>query len=101
MPVKRRASKQLRHRITPEAVEAYRAGDYMQLHRALGLMPWECSPLPDEITALGVDQGDPPDWMEPFPHRVADYRQAQELQRQLEGAAKAKVRQYTHAVTLP
>ena len=28
-----------RRKITPEAVEAYRAGDYMRLHKALGLMP--------------------------------------------------------------
>ena len=83
MPVKRRASKQLRHRITPEAVEAYRAGDYMRLHRALGLMPRECSPLPVEIEGLGVDQGPRPScWDERH-----GYEQAQELQRQLEAAA--------------
>jgi hypothetical protein len=51
-------------------------------------MPWEASPLPDEITGLGVDQGDPPDWIAPFPDRLADYRRAQELQRGLEKAAK-------------
>ena len=43
MPVKRkRAIKERLHRITPEAVAAYREGNYMRLHRALGLMPWQC-----------------------------------------------------------
>jgi hypothetical protein len=44
------------HRITREAVEAHIAGDFMRLHRARGLMPWECSPLPDEAHGPGVDQ---------------------------------------------
>lgn len=39
MPVKRRTSKVRDHRIKPEAVEAYRAGDGRTLHRALGLRP--------------------------------------------------------------
>ena len=52
----------------------------MRLHNALGLMPWEASPLPDEITSLGVDQGEPPSWITRYPDRLADYRQAQELQ---------------------
>jgi hypothetical protein len=85
MPVKRRASKQLRHRITPEAIAAYRAGDYMRLHRALGLMPWECSPLPEAVHGLGVNQGPRPscwdDWH--------GYEQAQELQRELEAVPAA------------
>ncbi len=40
-PLKRNA----RRRITAEAVEAYRAGDHKRLHRALGLFPWDASPL--------------------------------------------------------
>ena len=52
MPVKMRAAKRRLSRITPEAVEAYIAGDYMRLHVALGLMPWQCSPLQVEITCL-------------------------------------------------
>ena len=31
--------------VTPEAVAAYKAGDYVALHLALGLKPWEQSPL--------------------------------------------------------
>lgn len=84
MPVKMRAAKRRLSRITPEAVEAYIAGDYMRLHVALGLMPWQCSPLPVEITCLGVDQGPRPScWDERH-----GYEQAQELQRELDKAAK-------------
>lgn len=45
MPVKRRVSKHKENRITPEAIEAFRAGDRLELRRALGLAPWEESPL--------------------------------------------------------
>jgi len=41
MTTKRTPRKRIAHRrITPEAVRAYRARDYMALHEALGLMPW-------------------------------------------------------------
>jgi hypothetical protein len=80
VPVKKRAAKGRAHKITPEAVEAFKAGDYRALHRALGLAPWEASPLPIEVTALGVDQGPPGPgadlWVESWP-------KAQELQRLL------------------
>jgi hypothetical protein len=36
---------QPRHRITEEAVAAFRADDWTGLHLALGLRPWEMSPL--------------------------------------------------------
>lgn len=45
MPSKRRAAKGRLHRITPETVNAFRAGDAIALHRALGLRPWQTSPL--------------------------------------------------------
>ena len=45
MPVKRKLSKQLQHRITPEVMAAYRAGDHWELQRALHLKPWVMSPL--------------------------------------------------------
>ena len=45
MPTKRRTAKGRPHRITPEAVNAFRAGDWIALHRALGLRPWQPSPL--------------------------------------------------------
>lgn len=75
MPVKRRASKHREHRITPEAVEAFRAGDYTALHRALNLRPWEDSPL-------DVDFDPPPDWAND------SWPQAVELRRELMEADK-------------
>jgi len=45
MPIKRRIPKSRAHLITPEAIEAFHAGDERALHRALGLTPWEASPL--------------------------------------------------------
>jgi hypothetical protein len=45
MPTKRRAAKGRQHRITPEALDAFRAGDLLALHRELGLRPWQPSPL--------------------------------------------------------
>lgn len=68
--------------ITDEVVSAFKAGDYLALHRALGLAPHQCSPLPDTITALGVSQDPPPDWMTDERER-SDWRNAQMLQAQL------------------
>ena len=63
MPVKKRTAKGRLHRITSEAVAAYIARDFTGLHRALGLMPWQPSPLPLEIEGLGVDQDEPPSYI--------------------------------------
>ena len=61
MPTKRkRLSRQAQQWISPAAVEAYRAGDFMALHIALGLAPWEPSPLPLSIEPLGIDPDNPP-----------------------------------------
>ena len=85
MPIKRRISKTLRHRITPDATEAFTVGDYMALHRALGLFPWQMSPLPLSVDPLGCDPDDPPPdpeetgWTESWPLAV-------ELQRELQKA---------------
>src|SRR5689334_2775915 len=83
MPIKRRRAKEREHRITPEVIAAWEAADFSALHAALDLKPWEASPLPREITALGVSQSDVAD-----PTRWADLwnesiTQAVELQRQL------------------
>ena len=84
MPLKRRIVKANSHRITHEAVAAYRAGDYTALHRALNLPPWHESPLPLEITPLGVDQDEPP------AYACSDtWYVAQELQAELEAASRA------------
>ena len=90
MPAKLRNPKGYAHRITPEAVEAFLAGDCVGLHRALGLAPWQPSPLPRSISALGVDQTEGRDhpggdaW-------GASWALAQELQRALIKAAGGRV----------
>jgi hypothetical protein len=55
-PVNRSRTRQ----ISPEAIAAWEVADFHALHRALGLGPADASPLPYEITALGVydDDGD-------------------------------------------
>ncbi len=45
MPVRRSQVRRAEHTITGEAVAAYRALDRVALHRALGLKPWEASPI--------------------------------------------------------
>jgi len=45
MPARRANTRRAENAITPEAVAAYRAGDHLALHRALGLKPWQVSPL--------------------------------------------------------
>jgi hypothetical protein len=61
MPLKRRHAKSRAHRVTPEAIEAFRARDFLALHRALGLKPWQPSPLPASVNPLGVDPSRPPE----------------------------------------
>src|SRR5262245_17999477 len=83
MPTKRtKLSRPTRSRITPRAVAAWKAADFGALHSALGLKPWECSPLPREITALGVsrDEAVNPNSVYGWEHSKP---QAIELQRQL------------------
>lgn len=48
MPAKRRSAKARECRITPAALAAWEAGDRLALDRALGLRPWEPSPLDAE-----------------------------------------------------
>ena len=46
MPTKRqRVTRSLVARITPEAIAAWKAGDWGDLQRALRLPPWHASPL--------------------------------------------------------
>jgi len=78
MPVKRRQTKAKEHKLTPEAVEAFRAGAWLDLHRALGLKPWQASPLDADAPS-------------PYPAQTAhslSHRQAVELRAQLIDAAK-------------
>jgi len=53
-PVNRRRIRQL----SPEVIAAWTACDFHALHRALGLGPADSSPLPYEVTALGVGDDD-------------------------------------------
>lgn len=79
--------RQLPH-ITEEALAAYQIGDYLALHRALKLKPWEPSPLSLADSPLGVDQGSPPEWM--TSRQREDYRKAQAIQRQLDRHLKER-----------
>ncbi|MDB5575858.1 MAG: hypothetical protein JWR80_1034 [Bradyrhizobium sp.] len=55
MPARRRNRKDREHRITDAAVAAFKAGDYHGLHAALGLKPWQPSPLDPPCVADNVD----------------------------------------------
>jgi hypothetical protein len=86
MPIKRRVDKARRHRISAEAIAAYRAKDCNALHRALSLRPWQASPL-------HVDQGAPPGGPTAY---AASWPNAQELRRELEAALRG-AQQAVHA----
>lgn len=45
MPIRRRRRKRHAHLITPDAIDAFVASDWHALHAALGLRPWQYSPL--------------------------------------------------------
>lgn len=77
MPAKRSNPKQRENRITPEAVAAFHAGDWMALHRALGLRPWEVSPL---------DAGREPPLRDAMSMRSLTWSKAKALRDLLEGA---------------
>ena len=84
--MRRRVERTTRGRITAEAVEAFRAGDFHALHNALNLPPWHPSPLPESVETLGVTPDHPPRadgtcWAEAWPQAVA-------LQRELMAACK-------------
>ena len=85
MPTNRRRFDRTRRHITPEAVDAWRRADFMALHVALGLKPWEASPLPYEITALGCSEDDLPldqdcsEWDKTLPKAIALQKQLLEL----------------------
>ncbi|RUU99681.1 hypothetical protein EOA60_03080 [Mesorhizobium sp. M1A.F.Ca.IN.020.06.1.1] len=82
MPTKRTPrNRDAKRRITPAAVEAFQANDYKALHRALGLKPWEMSPLPRDIEPLGCDPERPPNSRATLFDQ--SFEQAVELQRAL------------------
>jgi hypothetical protein len=57
-PLKRRGA----FHINEAAVLAWKACDHNALHQALGLKPWDPSPLPAAVTDLGVDGSDENAW---------------------------------------
>lgn len=61
--------------ITPEAVAAYRKGDSLALKRALGLKPWQGSPV-------GLPEGERPIWW-----NADDWALQHELRAALEAAS--------------
>jgi hypothetical protein len=82
MPVKVRTSKARNHRITEEAVAAFIARDSQALQRALGLPPYEESPLHAHRAYVPPGASlEPNSWL----HSV---RQAQRLRRELQAAVK-------------
>lgn len=66
-----------RRRISPEAVDAFRAGDRQALARVLGLQPWVPNPI-------DVDGPLPPEWASPGTAWAQAWPAAYELRRQLE-----------------
>jgi hypothetical protein len=52
---RRRPDRNKRH-ISPQAIEAWKRADYSALHMALDLHPWQSSPLPIEVSVLGVSE---------------------------------------------
>ena len=81
MPTKRRPIKRdLRQRITPEAVAAYIADDDALLHELLGLKPWEESPLD-----VGDENTNPPGTA-----AYESWPKARALRDELEALAKRK-----------
>jgi hypothetical protein len=75
--------------LSARAIEAWRIGDFHGLNRALAIRPWQASPFPTRLTALGVDQGSYPIAQSGHPawHDLNCYGRAQELQRALIEAA--------------
>jgi hypothetical protein len=87
MPTKRRRLAARQIGISGPAIAAWRAGDFHGLSRTLGIRPWQPTPWPVRLTALGVDQ-------KPCPVQNGmplwgsdDYAHAQALQRALIAAA--------------
>jgi hypothetical protein len=80
MPAKRRLPKKRSNAITAEAIAAFHNDDWLMLHRALALRPWEASPL-------DVEPGEPIRAGTGWEHSVP---KALELRAQLESEASAE-----------
>jgi hypothetical protein len=84
--------------LSTAALEAWQRGDYHALCRVLATPPWQPSPWPLELTALGCDQGPCP--RDAGPLWRAGWRRAQELQRALLEAAGEPGRMDRHGAPL-
>jgi hypothetical protein len=73
--------------IGPEAIAAWKAGDFRALHSLLGLLPCEPSPLPPHLSAYGASPSGPPPGCRPF-FRAA-YPRVLRLQKELYRVAGA------------
>jgi hypothetical protein len=105
MPTRRTPTRRkVRRRINAQAIEAWKRCDYQGLHLALGVAPWEQSPLPEEVTALGVSEhGGPARTDNRAELWDASWQQAIEFQRQLYEVAgppdiEALRREYTKSL---
>lgn len=76
---RRRKHEQSRGTITAEAIRAFRDKDRIGLHRALGLRPWEWSPL-------DADSDETPPWRKSNDDWARDYAKARELRKALQAA---------------
>jgi hypothetical protein len=80
MPTKRTRRAPRQHGLRAAAIEAWQAGDHLALHRALGLLPWEASPI--------EAHGTPPAWAAAMPYGQS-WPRAAELRRQLIEASRS------------
>lgn len=80
MTTRKKRDRAARPRITPEALQAWRAGDWHGLFRALHLPPWHYPPYLVDL------QGDPPDY-EPGSAYVETWSTARDLRLELERLA--------------
>ena len=61
MPTNRRPLRRpAKQTFSPAVIDAWHKGDLWKLHDALGLAPWEFSPLPEEFGAYGLPFDQPP-----------------------------------------
>ncbi len=81
MPARRGHTRRHESAITPEAVDAFVAKDYARLHSAIGLKPWEVSPI--QVDSYGPPRAGGSPWTDSFP-------KALKLRADLEAAVRAR-----------
>ena len=81
MPVKRRILKQ-KHRVSPAAVAAFKAGDWWGVYHAIDMRPWETHPM-------DVDFEEPAEWVRKVPTFLERWNEAVVLRRALVEASTA------------